>query len=221
MKSLEINCAGELLQLFAEKAIFWRRRKTLIIADSHFGKAAAFRHAGIPVPENVTANDLHRLDELLHETASRRLIILGDLLHAKNGRSEVMMHAFQNWRDSQADLEIDLVIGNHDKRSGALPDSWKINWFQDSFEELPFAFCHEPKTISGAFTFAGHIHPAISSSRQFGTTMRLPCFHFFKNCAILPAFGSFTGTHTISPTREDRIFVIHAGEILAMPSILF
>jgi uncharacterized protein len=38
--------------------------------------------------------------------------------------------------------------------------------------------------------------------------MRLPCFWFGKYVAVLPAFGSFTGTYTVLPKQGDRVFVV-------------
>ena len=42
--------AGERLVLLPEMAAYWERAGTLLVADPHFGKAAAFRAAGIPEP---------------------------------------------------------------------------------------------------------------------------------------------------------------------------
>ncbi len=62
---IEIDWGGERLVVLAERALYWPRRRTIIIADPHFGKAATFRQAGIPVPHGTTATDLDRLRRLL------------------------------------------------------------------------------------------------------------------------------------------------------------
>ena len=36
-----VEIAGELLTLLGERGVWWRRRSTLFVADTHFGKAAA------------------------------------------------------------------------------------------------------------------------------------------------------------------------------------
>ena len=51
--ALEINVASERLWLLPDRAAYWPRTKTLLIADAHLGKAAAFRRAGIPVPSGT------------------------------------------------------------------------------------------------------------------------------------------------------------------------
>jgi uncharacterized protein len=42
--------AGELLEMRADRTLYWPRRQTLVLADPHFGKTEAFRRAGLPVP---------------------------------------------------------------------------------------------------------------------------------------------------------------------------
>jgi len=42
MSSAVADVAGERLVLLAERAAYWERARTLLVADPHFGKAAAF-----------------------------------------------------------------------------------------------------------------------------------------------------------------------------------
>ncbi|MCF5637432.1 DEAD/DEAH box helicase, partial [Pseudomonas syringae] len=51
---LSITLAGEELWLLADKAIYYPARRALLIADAHFGKAAAYRKLGQPVPHGTT-----------------------------------------------------------------------------------------------------------------------------------------------------------------------
>ena len=79
----EVELAGERLWLLADKAVYWPARKMLIIADIHFGKAAAFRALGVPVPRGTTTQNLLALDALLAMYACDEIIFLGDFLHAR------------------------------------------------------------------------------------------------------------------------------------------
>ncbi len=214
--SVEIQWAGERLILLAGKAIAWPRTASLIVADLHFGKPAAFRMSGIPVPESTTTSDLERLDELLLAHRSRRLIVLGDFFHSAAGLQPEMMDAVADWCGKKAALEILLVPGNHDKKSGEPPECWNIRNVPDGWSLAPFSFCHQPRDIAGSHVLAGHIHPAISLREKFGGGLRVPCFWFTRTCAVLPAFGSFTGTQSIHPARGDRVFAVGDGEILEL-----
>jgi DNA ligase-associated metallophosphoesterase len=218
MKSLEIDCDGEPMTLLAAKAAYWPRSKTLLIADPHFGKTATFRHYGISAPEGGTGTDLNRLDALLDRTSAGRLIILGDFFHAKTGRGPELLRSLVEWKSHRSTLKIVLVEGNHDRGAGPVPPEWNWITHRAGFEEGPFWFSHEPCPRAGKFVLAGHLHPAIGSSRGFGPGLRLPCFWRCAGVLVLPAFGSFTGTHGISPNREDRVIAADGEEIHEIPS---
>ncbi|MFN7138034.1 MAG: ligase-associated DNA damage response endonuclease PdeM [Limisphaerales bacterium] len=219
MNSLQMLYAGETLTLFADKALFWNRTRTLIIADPHFGKASAFRHAGIPVPEEITKTDLARLDHLLQATGSERLMILGDFFHAKSGRSDATMSALAEWCERHSQLRIFLVPGNHDLSAGRPPDCWNIV-VESEWQESPFTFLHEPATRPHSHVLAGHLHPSIRLGDGFGAGLRAACFWFGNETVVLPAFGSFTGTHPIRPAKTDQIFAVRQNEIFAVPPVL-
>ncbi|HWF19289.1 MAG TPA: ligase-associated DNA damage response endonuclease PdeM [Verrucomicrobiae bacterium] len=211
---IEINCAGEQLRLLPEKAVAWPAARSLIIADLHLGKPAAFRAAGIAVPETTTDADLERLDALLRAHDSRRLIVLGDLLHAPEGMQQAMISTVNQWRANRADLEIILVPGNHDRKCGSPPVSWNMRCVDGEWQCGPFLFSHEPVERAGAYVIAGHVHPALVLREKFGPGVRAACFCFGKSRAILPAFGSFTGMSNLQPAKGDRIFAIGSEEVI-------
>ena len=79
---------GEQVELLAARALHWPRERTVFVADVHLGKAAAFRAGGVPLPRGSTAADLARLARVLQQTGARRLVVLGDFLHARGGPRE-------------------------------------------------------------------------------------------------------------------------------------
>ncbi len=212
--SPEIDCAGERLVLLPEKAIVWPRTASLIVADLHLGKPAAFRVSGIPVPEATTAHDLGRLDRLVDAHRIERLIILGDFFHSAAGRQAEMMDAVADWCARNSALEIILIPGNHDEHSGAPPETWRIRSVAGFWSVPPFSFCHEPRAVAGTYSLCGHLHPSISLREKFGSGLRLPCFWFGNDQAVLPAFGSFTGTKSIRPRAGDRVFAVGEDEVV-------
>jgi DNA ligase-associated metallophosphoesterase len=212
MNAVQFSCAGETLDLLAGRAAFWAKQKTLFVADTHFGKASAFRHAGIAVPEQVTDADLLRLSNLLAHTSAERLVILGDLFHARTGKSPATICAVDRWRKEHAQLQIDLLLGNHDLATGALPVEWNIRT-ADELREPPFVFAHNARPVKNHFGLFGHVHPAIRVDR-----LRLSCFHFWNDGGCLPAFGSFTGVHCLYPEPGDTIFGVQADDIIKISS---
>ncbi|HEU4621445.1 MAG TPA: ligase-associated DNA damage response endonuclease PdeM [Burkholderiaceae bacterium] len=211
----EIEIAGERLHLLPQRAAYWARERTLFIADIHFGKAAAFRAQGVPVPRGTTAENLAVLDALLDTTQAERIVFLGDFLHAKTSHAPATLGALRAWRSRCAQLDLVLVRGNHDARAGEPPKDLGVRVVDEPFRFGPFALCHHPQTLDGAYVLAGHIHPAYRLHGR-GEAVRLPCFWFNHALGVLPAFGSFTGTHTIAPAPGDRIFLVTPDRVLPL-----
>ncbi len=210
-----IDWAGETLELLPERALLWPARATLVLADPHFGKTAAFRAGGIPVPSGTTAGDLARLDALVHARAPGRLVILGDFFHARAGLVEDTLARLGTWRLRHASLAIDLVAGNHDRRAGGPPEEWQIRLHEQPLAEGPFLFCHEPpdRVPPRRYALAGHVHPAFSLEDRTGH-LRAPCFLFGARCALLPAFGGFTGAKSVRPAPGERVYVVGEDEVI-------
>ncbi len=212
-----IEWAGETLALLPERALWWARERTLFIADPHFGKAATFRCAGIPVPETSHEDDLARLENLLARLGARRLVILGDFFHAKSGRSEGTLAALAEWRTRSEALEVVLILGNHDRHAGPPPKAWDIACVVGPWALGPFQCRHEPGESELGFVLAGHLHPAYHLPDRIGSGLRGPCFHFGKRVAVLPAFGAFTGTSNVTAACDDRLFLIGPDCVLELP----
>ena len=102
---MRIHWQSETLQLLPEKAVFWEKENTLFLADPHFGKAAAFRKAGIPIPEITTEDDLQKLSIIVEKTGTERIIFLGDFIHARQSKTQVLRNLLFLWREEFAELE--------------------------------------------------------------------------------------------------------------------
>lgn len=209
---------GERLMALAGRAIYWPAREALLVADTHFGKDAAFRHAGIPVSSESLASDLRRLEELLELTRAARLIVLGDFLHAETGRTEAAMEALAAWRGRWRGLECLLVRGNHDLEAGDPPADWGFRCEDEPFALGPFALRHHPlgrdALDAGAPVLAGHLHPGVTLTGPGRDRLRAPCFWMMPRQLILPSFGSFTGCGPVEAREGDRVFVTCEGQIV-------
>jgi DNA ligase-associated metallophosphoesterase len=211
MSDAAVEVAGEALTLLPERAVYWERRKTLLLADPHFGKAATFRANRIPVPEGSLQADLTRLTLALERTNAETLVVLGDLLHTAKGRDRETLDTVCGWREAHPDVQIVLVRGNHDRHAGDPPDEWHMTCVDAPYTILPFIFTHHPVEAQTGYVLAGHIHPLAQIAGKGKQLVKLPCFWFGQRCGILPAFGSFIDGSAVQPAPQDRIFVI-AGE---------
>jgi DNA ligase-associated metallophosphoesterase len=218
---IEIDWGDERLVVLPERALYWPRKRTVIIADPHFGKAATFRQAGIPVPHGTTATDLDRLRGLIAHTGAERLVVLGDFFHARVGRQESTLSAIAAWRAEHGQLAVLLVRGNHDERAGDPPDEWNIKCAADPVREDSFWLAHHPRRRRGGFVLCGHLHPALSLDDGCGPSLRSACFWFRPRIAVLPAFGRFTGARSVRPSAVDRVFVVDSESVIEIPPRIF
>jgi len=204
--SVAIQVAGERILLLPEKALFWPAEKMLIVADIHFGKAAAFRALGVPVPRGTTTENLDGLDALVDAHGARHIVFLGDFLHARAAHASATQGAMLAWRDRRRDLELTLVRGNHDRHAGDPAAALGITLVDEPHTIGPFAFCHHPDLDTPGYALAGHIHPVYVLATRFDA-LRLPCFVVGTERMILPSFGAFTGGHALRAEPGDTMYV--------------
>jgi DNA ligase-associated metallophosphoesterase len=209
-----VEVRGEEMLLFAQRAAFWVGAGTLLVADPHFGKAATFRAAGIPVPRGTTADGLSRLDDLLARTGARRIVFLGDFLHAREGRAPATLGALSAWRADKRKIDMLVVRGNHDRHAGDPPPELGMAAVNAPVVEAPFVFTHHPGASSLGYVLAGHLHPSVDLTGPGRQHARLPCFWLTAAGAVLPAFGDFTGLSPITPTAGDRVYVVAENAVL-------
>ena len=209
-----VDVGGERLELLPDKAVLWPRAGTLFVADLHLGKASSFRAASLPLPCGSGEDTLVRLTSLLRRAEAVELVILGDLWHSREGRTERELARFEEWRECHAHLPITLVQRNHDRRSGLLPPELRIEEVEEPLIRPPFALRHYPEPCGDGYVLSGHLHPAVTLDGAGGQSLRLSCFWFSGRVGVLPAFGSFTGSASVVPRRGDKVFVVADGEVL-------
>lgn len=222
---LSIAFAGESMVLLPHHAVWWPSQQTLLIADTHFGKEATFRAAAIPVPDQ-TAELLGRLSVLISATAASRLIVLGDLIHARRGRCAATFERVSKWRnENRGHLEMLLVRGNHDLAAGDPPRDWQIRCVSDPFSLLPFSLTHVPPSAgnsagvgagasSGTAAMAGHLHPVVRLRGPARDSLRLPCFLLKPHVLVLPAFSSFVDGKVTGIETGDRVFAVADRQVI-------
>jgi DNA ligase-associated metallophosphoesterase len=186
------------------------------VADLHLGKAATYRALGQPVPGGTTGENLARLDALIERHAPRRLVFLGDFLHAAQART--VLATVEAWRARHAGVAMTLVRGNHDSRAGDPPDTLGIEVVNEPFLLGPFACCHHPQSHATHFVLAGHLHPVCRLHGAGRDSVRLPCFVSEARQAVLPAFGEFTGGWLVPRAEERRFYAVGGESVWALPS---
>lgn len=213
MDSVEREIQGEIFAFLSEKAVHWPKRRTLMVADLHWGKAEIFQKAGIPVSSAILNEDLQKLKGLVDRLNIERLILLGDLMHGREGLTADVRDTVTCWRQSIA-CDILFIKGNHDRQL-KLPAAWGMQMVTEPFHDGSFLFSHHPESRPASFTFCGHLHPVVHvGSRK--DRLRLPCFWIQADTCILPSFGTFTGGAPIHPGRRDSVLAIAEQSVFSL-----
>ncbi|SMP67127.1 putative phosphoesterase [Neorhodopirellula lusitana] len=219
-QGIHVSIAGVNLQLFAERATYSVQHRTLFVADTHLGKDATFRRHGVPVPMGGNDDMLRGISNLLTETQAERLVILGDMFHARSSLSQPTVDAVEAFIARHPAVRRVLVRGNHDAHVGALPTRWGIEVVNEGTRLGGIALGHHPTEVpdGASLLLCGHLHPAMrvgSGRERFG---KLPCFWYSNGCLVFPAIGEFTGTHVIQAKAGDRVWLIADDEIVEYPN---
>ena len=209
-----VELAGERLVLLPERLAWWEARDTLLVADPHWGKGATFRAGGIPVPHGTTHGNLARLDSALERTGARRVVFLGDYLHARQGRAPGTLQALSEWRERHPALDLLLVRGNHDRHAGDPPAGARVECVDAPYPDPPFVLSHFPEPDPAGYVLAGHLHPAVKLVGRGRQREQLPCFWLGPSVGVLPSFGDFTGSLVVEPSPRDRVFVVAEDRVI-------
>ena len=193
--------------VLADKALYWPKHKALLIADAHFGKAAAYRALGQPVPQGTTKDNLRRLTALINQYPTEQLIFLGDFLHAPKSHAPATLAAIKDWRMQNKDVQCILIRGNHDMNAGDPPPDLNMEVFTEPYLIDDFALQHIPKPHITHHVIAGHIHPTYRLLGRGRQSLILPCFHHESALTLLPSFGDFTGGFVMDKKLNTKIFV--------------
>jgi uncharacterized protein len=209
---MKVEISGEVFELLLNKAMYWPKFNTLLLADLHLGKINHFRKSGIPLPSKANDRNIELLVDLIHKIKPDRVLCLGDLFHSYyNPEWEVFGELVKHF----SGVSFELILGNHDIMSD-LQYKRKGIRLHDELRMGNFILTHHPmeNVESGYYNLAGHIHPGICLYGRGRQALTLPCFYFGQQQALLPAFGVFTGLARIKPMRDDKVFVILEDKIM-------
>lgn len=221
---VQVELAGEVVELLPHRAVYWPAEATLFVADLHLGKDGCFRAAGVPVPAGVMDETLVRLDEAVAASGAHRVVVLGDLTHAPIGLTDEMVASVAAWR-RRATFEMALVDGNHDRKLRAsgladLAEAWSMELIEPGTRLGPFALQHEPEAVDGAHALAGHLHPA-TIVRGGGDAVKAQVFWIRGGSGdggvtVLPAFSLFVSGVPVRTDPDDRVWAVTPDRVIEL-----
>lgn len=192
--------------------LFWQEKSMLLISDVHLGKVSHFRKFGAAVPQKAIKKNFDLMDEALAFFKPKHLIFMGDLFHSSVNRE---WDTFEQWT-ATVDSNIVLVAGNHDIISPVKYEDLGIRVVSE-IQQDGFLLTHHPEEREGFFNFCGHVHPSIRMVGLGRQSARLRCFFKSEHQLLLPAFGEFTGSHTLDMVEGCEVFALLGDTVLPVP----
>lgn len=205
---MTITIKDQNFTLHPSGAAFWQEKKMLLISDVHLGKVSHFRKYGAAVPQKAVQKNFELLTKAVVQFKPTLICFLGDLFHSSLNKE---WQLFETWVSEQK-AELLLVAGNHDIISPLKYEKIDVQVLAE-LEIDGFLLTHHPEERAALFNFSGHIHPAIRLHGAGRQTLRLRCFFKSENQMIFPAFGEFTGSHTLKPSKKNEVFAIAKDEV--------
>ncbi|MGB4773651.1 MAG: ligase-associated DNA damage response endonuclease PdeM [Daejeonella sp.] len=213
---MEITLKNNTFKLCEQKALFWKEENLLLISDLHIGKIAHFRKAGIALPQKAIDNNFIRLDILMQSNNVKKILFIGDLFHSDINQE---WDLFCKWRSNYSTIKMQIVLGNHDRLPGSFCNDFNISITQKELDIFPFIFSHHPRKVfktADEYIFSGHVHPVIQLRGKANQRIKLPCFYFGQQQAILPSFGYFTGGYAMDVLEKDRVIAIANEKLIVI-----
>jgi DNA ligase-associated metallophosphoesterase len=198
----QISLSGHAFTPIAAGALYWEAERTLIVADLHFEKGAAFAERGMLLPPYDTRTTLLRLAACIVSLAPLRVVALGDSFHrshlahfltASDREALLMLQRGRDWY---------WVLGNHDPELPASIGGVACG----SLSIGGITLRHEPTADPVTPEIAGHLHPVARIARS-GLGLRRKCFATDGRRLVMPAFGAYAGGLNVLDSAFAHLFL--------------
>lgn len=203
--------SGHRMQPLAAGALYWEAEDTLLVADLHLEKGAAFAALGMLLPPYDTRTTLERLAKAIRAVNPSRVVALGDSFHRPESALQLAGEDLAFLLKLQQGREWYWICGNHDPH---LPASIG-GTVCATLTICGLTLRHEPSPQQSAREIAGHLHPVARIARR-GTAVRRRCFATDGIRLVMPAFGAYAGGLNVLDDAFASLFLRHRLEAWMM-----
>ena len=192
-------------------ALWLPGESTAIIADLHLGFGWAQRRRGELGPLQDEQLPL-RLHALLDTLQPRRVVLLGDVVHAPKPAAAEHELVARTLRQLEARSQVILVRGNHDR--GLERDFARL--MVERWETRTLVAVHGdvlPVRLRTRHLVAGHWHPAFKIRDAGGVRHRLPVFAVSERLTVLPAFSPFFAGLDLTKGQPEEWNTLTGGRV--------
>ena len=172
-----VSFANQELLLTTDRALFWPRENTLLVADLHLEKASFYAQHGQMLPPYDSRETLERVADAVKQTGARRVITLGDNFHDDDGTSRLDSYSAGMLEGLTRSLDWVWITGNHDEHmhrsfGGELVEVLEIGGVM---------LRHMAKPGETRPELSGHFHPKLRlrvRGASYYATMRCNCLRW-------------------------------------------
>ncbi|ODS00426.1 hypothetical protein AUC69_00710 [Methyloceanibacter superfactus] len=206
-----VEVAGHALKPLAAGALYWEAEDTLLVADLHLEKGAAFAALGMLLPPYDTRSTLSRLGKIIAHVDPARVVALGDSFHRSECADNLVAEDLAMLTKLQRGRDWFWICGNHDPH---LPDSIG-GTVCATLSMSGVTLRHEPSEAPSGPEIVGHLHPIARIARR-GTVIRRRCFATDGKRLVMPAFGAYAGGLNVLHEAFRPLFLRHQLEAWMM-----
>lgn len=186
----------------SERAVYVSDADALVLADVHFGRAAA---SSVNAPIDDGSDACERLDGLLARWNPETVVVAGDLLHSFSRVPRGVERAVTRFADRIETAGASLVIapGNHDTMLESVFSGETVPEYRLGDGRTVVCHGHEPPETDAGQYIIGHDHPALSIDGR-----KRPCFLYEPgrddeaDVLVLPAFTRLAAGVTVNEMRS-------------------
>lgn len=183
----DFDFGGQRFAFAGPRALLWRERRALLVADLHLEKASWFAARGQMLPPYDSHETLARLALLVDAHDPAEIWALGDSFHDDSGPQRLDADTLEAIERLGRGRHIIWIAGNHDAHA-AVPGERMEEAVIDGI-----VLRHEVLAGETRPELSGHYHPKARVRSAGGRQMFRPCAAHGGNRLILPAFGALTG----------------------------
>ena len=206
-----LSVSGHTMRPLAAGALYWEAEDTLLVADLHLEKGAAYAALGMLLPPYDTRTTLERLGKAIRAVDPSRVVALGDSFHRADSARHLDAGDLDFLLKLQQGREWYWICGNHDPH---LPASIG-GTVCATLTICGLTLRHEPSPTPSAREITGHLHPVARIARR-GTAIRRRCFATDGSRLVMPAFGAYAGGLNVLDAAFGPLFLRHRLEAWMM-----
>ncbi len=208
---VRLSFAGQEFAALREGALYWPRRRALLLADLHFEKASWFAQFGQMLPPYDTLETLGGIEALVARTGAREIWCLGDSFHDSAGCDRLPEDARARLRALTGAADWTWITGNHDP---VVADHCGGRVVAEAVVD-GLVLRHEADPDEARPELSGHFHPKLRVQVR-GKAVSRRCFVASATKLILPAFGSLTGGLDARHPEIGRAVGMRAEALIAL-----